>query len=108
MQVTGQEVPHDPSWPLPLQLYVVIHFLLALGTYHDLFENKMVRICVADVQTANACRGIVVLNWIRRLSASFESALTALLKHLTLEAGDLLVARRLPSGLGYRNPSYKV
>uniref|UniRef100_G3PH00 Alkylglycerol monooxygenase n=1 Tax=Gasterosteus aculeatus aculeatus TaxID=481459 RepID=G3PH00_GASAC len=40
-EVTGQEVPHDPSWPLPLQLYVVIHFLLALGTYHDLFENKM-------------------------------------------------------------------
>ena len=42
MQVTGQEVPHDPSWSLPLQVYVVIHFLLALGTYHDLFENKMV------------------------------------------------------------------
>ncbi|TDH11332.1 hypothetical protein EPR50_G00059910 [Perca flavescens] len=40
-KVTGQEVPHDPSWSLPLQVYVVIHFLLALGTYHDLFENKM-------------------------------------------------------------------
>ncbi|XP_056299810.1 alkylglycerol monooxygenase isoform X1 [Pseudoliparis swirei] len=40
-QVTGQEVPHGPSWPLPLQAYVVVHFLLALGTYHDLFENKM-------------------------------------------------------------------
>ncbi|XP_059195865.1 alkylglycerol monooxygenase [Centropristis striata] len=40
-EVTGQEVPHDPSWSLPLQVYVVMHFLLALGTYHDLFENKM-------------------------------------------------------------------
>ncbi|XP_029307662.1 alkylglycerol monooxygenase [Cottoperca gobio] len=40
-KVTGQEVPHDPSWSLPLQLYVVVHFLLVLGTYNDLFENKM-------------------------------------------------------------------
>ncbi|XP_035463902.1 alkylglycerol monooxygenase isoform X6 [Scophthalmus maximus] len=41
VQVTGKEVPHDPSWPLPLQVYVVIHFLLVLQIYHDLFENKM-------------------------------------------------------------------
>ncbi|XP_031135396.1 alkylglycerol monooxygenase [Sander lucioperca] len=40
-KVTGQEVPHDPSWSPPLQVYVVTHFLLALGTYHDLFQNKM-------------------------------------------------------------------
>ncbi|XP_042346063.1 alkylglycerol monooxygenase [Plectropomus leopardus] len=40
-KVTGQEVPHDPSWSLPLQVYVVIHFLLVLAIYHDLFENKM-------------------------------------------------------------------
>ncbi|KAK1895605.1 Alkylglycerol monooxygenase [Dissostichus eleginoides] len=40
-KVTGQEVPHDPSWSLPLQMYVIIHFLLALGTYQDVFENKM-------------------------------------------------------------------
>ncbi|KAF7657148.1 hypothetical protein LDENG_00031240 [Lucifuga dentata] len=40
-KVTGEEVPHNPSWPLPLQVYVVLHFLLVLGTYHDLFENKM-------------------------------------------------------------------
>uniref|UniRef100_A0A8C4DFS8 Alkylglycerol monooxygenase n=1 Tax=Dicentrarchus labrax TaxID=13489 RepID=A0A8C4DFS8_DICLA len=40
-KVTGQEVPHSPSWSLPLQVYVVIHFLLVLRTYHDLFENKM-------------------------------------------------------------------
>ncbi|XP_074509024.1 alkylglycerol monooxygenase [Sebastes fasciatus] len=41
-KVTGQEVPHDPSWTLPLQVYMVVHFLMALGTYHDMFENKMV------------------------------------------------------------------
>ncbi|XP_047185383.1 alkylglycerol monooxygenase isoform X3 [Scophthalmus maximus] len=41
LKVTGKEVPHDPSWPLPLQVYVVIHFLLVLQIYHDLFENKM-------------------------------------------------------------------
>ncbi|XP_034729457.1 alkylglycerol monooxygenase [Etheostoma cragini] len=41
-KVTGQEVPHDPSWSLPLQVYVVIHFLLVLGTYHDVFQNKMI------------------------------------------------------------------
>ncbi|KAI4811377.1 hypothetical protein KUCAC02_014287, partial [Chaenocephalus aceratus] len=41
VQLTGQEVPHDPSWSLPLQMYVIIHFLLALGTYQDAFDNKM-------------------------------------------------------------------
>ncbi|CAK6958992.1 alkylglycerol monooxygenase [Scomber scombrus] len=41
-KVTGKEVPHVPSWPLHLQVYVVLHFLLVLRTYHDLFENKMV------------------------------------------------------------------
>ncbi|KAJ4930899.1 hypothetical protein JOQ06_025202 [Pogonophryne albipinna] len=40
-KLTGQEVPHDPSWSLPLQMYVIIHFLLALGTYQDVFDNKM-------------------------------------------------------------------
>ncbi|XP_028282280.1 alkylglycerol monooxygenase [Parambassis ranga] len=40
-KVTGKEVPHHPSWSLPLQVYVVIHFLLVLRTYHELFENKM-------------------------------------------------------------------
>uniref|UniRef100_A0A4W6CJ68 Alkylglycerol monooxygenase n=1 Tax=Lates calcarifer TaxID=8187 RepID=A0A4W6CJ68_LATCA len=40
-KVTGKEVPHDPSWSLPAQVYVVIHFLLVLRTYHDVFENKM-------------------------------------------------------------------
>lgn len=44
MQVTGEEVPHDPSWPLHLQVYVVVHFLLVLAIYHDVFERKMVRI----------------------------------------------------------------
>lgn len=42
VQITGKEVPHNPSWPLPLQAYVVVHFLLVLRVYHDLFENKMV------------------------------------------------------------------
>lgn len=40
--VTGKEIPHEPSWSLTMQVYVVIHFLLVLRTYHDLFENKMV------------------------------------------------------------------
>lgn len=44
-QVTGKEVPHNPSWSLPVQIYAVIHFLLVLKTYQDLFENKMVCIC---------------------------------------------------------------
>lgn len=41
-KVTGKEVPHNPSWSLPVQIYAVIHFLLVLKTYHDLFENKMI------------------------------------------------------------------
>lgn len=41
-KVTGKEVPHDPSWALPLQLYVVLHFLLVLKAYHDLFNNKAI------------------------------------------------------------------
>lgn len=40
-KVTGKEVPYDPSWPLPLQVYVVLHFLLVLRAYHDVFDNKM-------------------------------------------------------------------
>lgn len=44
VQVTGEEVPHNPSWSFPLQAYVVVHFLLVLGTYDDLFEHKAVRI----------------------------------------------------------------
>lgn len=52
MQVTGKEVPHDPSWSLALQVYVLIHFLLVLRTYHDLFENRMVCIC-HNRQTVN-------------------------------------------------------
>ncbi|XP_010786718.1 alkylglycerol monooxygenase isoform X2 [Notothenia coriiceps] len=40
-KLTGQEVPHYPNWSLPLQMYVIIHFLLALGTYQDVFDNKM-------------------------------------------------------------------
>ncbi|XP_071402630.1 alkylglycerol monooxygenase [Centroberyx affinis] len=39
-RVTGQELPHDPSWPLPLKVYVVIQFLLVLWIYHDVFESK--------------------------------------------------------------------
>uniref|UniRef100_A0A3P9KPC3 Alkylglycerol monooxygenase n=1 Tax=Oryzias latipes TaxID=8090 RepID=A0A3P9KPC3_ORYLA len=40
-KVTGREVPHRPSWSLPLQAYVAVHFLLVLWTYHELFQNKM-------------------------------------------------------------------
>lgn len=46
MQLTGKEVPHNPSWPLPLQLYVVAHFLLVIQMYHNLFEDKAVRIAL--------------------------------------------------------------
>uniref|UniRef100_A0A7N6C1E1 Alkylglycerol monooxygenase n=1 Tax=Anabas testudineus TaxID=64144 RepID=A0A7N6C1E1_ANATE len=41
-KVTGKEVPHYPRWSLHLQVYVVVHFLLVLFTYHDLFGNKMI------------------------------------------------------------------
>ncbi|XP_061631560.1 alkylglycerol monooxygenase isoform X3 [Phyllopteryx taeniolatus] len=39
-KVTGEEKLHDPSCSLPLQVYVVTHFLLVLYTYHELFENQ--------------------------------------------------------------------
>lgn len=60
MQLTGQEVPHDPSWSRPLQMYVIIHFLLALGTYQDAFDNKMVCICPIR-QTVNVKSTLGVL-----------------------------------------------
>ncbi|XP_068179919.1 alkylglycerol monooxygenase isoform X2 [Antennarius striatus] len=41
-KVTGKEVPYNPSWSLPLQAYVVVHFMLVLWTYHDLFQKKMI------------------------------------------------------------------
>lgn len=40
-KITGKELPHNPSWPLPLQVYVIVHFLLVVRIYHDLFEDKM-------------------------------------------------------------------
>ncbi|XP_051921843.1 alkylglycerol monooxygenase [Hippocampus zosterae] len=39
-KLTGEEKPHDPSCSLPVQVYVVTHFLLVLHTYHELFENQ--------------------------------------------------------------------
>ncbi|XP_069576799.1 alkylglycerol monooxygenase [Brachyistius frenatus] len=39
-KVTGKEVPHDPSWSLPLHVYVVVHFVLVLKIYHELFQDK--------------------------------------------------------------------
>ncbi|KAM3613628.1 uncharacterized protein V6R79_002570 [Siganus canaliculatus] len=41
-KVTGKELPYNPSWSLHLQVYVVVHFLLVLRIYHELFANKMV------------------------------------------------------------------
>lgn len=40
--VTGKEIPHPPGWSFPQQVYVVLHFLLVLWAYHDLFENKTI------------------------------------------------------------------
>uniref|UniRef100_A0A3B5QXY4 Alkylglycerol monooxygenase n=1 Tax=Xiphophorus maculatus TaxID=8083 RepID=A0A3B5QXY4_XIPMA len=41
-KVTGNEIPHGPKWSLTFQVYVGLHFLLVLWTYHKLFESKMV------------------------------------------------------------------
>lgn len=55
MQVTGEEVPYDSGWELSLKAYVVMHFLLVLRTYHDLFTDKMVRICRISVAYFQPC-----------------------------------------------------
>uniref|UniRef100_A0A8C7PX72 Alkylglycerol monooxygenase n=1 Tax=Oncorhynchus mykiss TaxID=8022 RepID=A0A8C7PX72_ONCMY len=34
--VTGEELPYNPSWPLPLQVYVCVHGLMSLCVYRDL------------------------------------------------------------------------
>ncbi|XP_036394612.1 alkylglycerol monooxygenase [Megalops cyprinoides] len=39
-KVTGEEVPHNPTWPLVLQAYVSLHFLLLLGIYNDVLDTK--------------------------------------------------------------------
>ncbi|XP_046899119.1 alkylglycerol monooxygenase isoform X1 [Hypomesus transpacificus] len=39
--VTGQEMPHDPSWPVPRQVYVCMQFLLVLWVYHNVFATKL-------------------------------------------------------------------
>lgn len=41
-KVTGKELPYSPVWPLPMQLYVVLHFLLVLKCYHEVFANKAI------------------------------------------------------------------
>lgn len=40
-KITGNELPHESTWSLPFQIYVVMHFLLVVRIYHDLFEDKM-------------------------------------------------------------------
>uniref|UniRef100_A0A8C9SA96 Alkylglycerol monooxygenase n=1 Tax=Scleropages formosus TaxID=113540 RepID=A0A8C9SA96_SCLFO len=32
-EVTGEEAPHNPEWPLALQVYVTLHFFLLLAFY---------------------------------------------------------------------------
>ncbi|KPP72036.1 hypothetical protein Z043_109006, partial [Scleropages formosus] len=39
-EVTGEEAPHNPEWPLALQVYVTLHFFLLLGVYDDIFAMK--------------------------------------------------------------------
>merc|ERR1712142_292621 len=39
-KVTGKEIPYEVSWPLTLQIYVVMHFFLVLGLWADVFESK--------------------------------------------------------------------
>ncbi|RXM37230.1 Alkylglycerol monooxygenase [Acipenser ruthenus] len=39
-EITGKEVPHNPSIPVALQAYVMLQFLLMLGIYHEMFATK--------------------------------------------------------------------
>uniref|UniRef100_A0AAY5JX26 Transmembrane protein 195 n=1 Tax=Esox lucius TaxID=8010 RepID=A0AAY5JX26_ESOLU len=43
-EVTGEELPYSPSWPLALQVYVCLHGLMLLGCYQDLFQSQLVRL----------------------------------------------------------------
>nr|XP_006138384.1 alkylglycerol monooxygenase [Pelodiscus sinensis] len=38
--ITGKEVNFDPKLPIYLSVYATVHFVLMLGFYMDLFENK--------------------------------------------------------------------
>lgn len=40
-KVTGEEKPHDPSWPVTQQIYICLQFLLVLWVYHNLFATKL-------------------------------------------------------------------
>nr|XP_015805310.2 alkylglycerol monooxygenase [Nothobranchius furzeri] len=40
-KVTGKEVPYEPTWSPSLQVYGALHFLMLLGTYHELFKTKL-------------------------------------------------------------------
>jgi len=39
-KVTGKEIPYEVNWPVTLQIYVVMHFFMVLGLWHDVFESK--------------------------------------------------------------------
>ncbi|MBN3285748.1 ALKMO monooxygenase, partial [Polyodon spathula] len=41
-EITGKEVPHNPSIPVTLQAYVMLQFLLMLNIYHEMFATKAV------------------------------------------------------------------
>ncbi|XP_070822847.1 alkylglycerol monooxygenase [Chaetodon trifascialis] len=40
-KITGKEVPYNTSWPMHLQVYVVIHFVLVVKFYDELLGNAM-------------------------------------------------------------------
>ncbi|KAJ7985399.1 hypothetical protein DPEC_G00351650 [Dallia pectoralis] len=41
-QITGEELPFYPSWPLVQQVYVCLHGLMLLWCYHDVSESTQV------------------------------------------------------------------
>ncbi|XP_061078957.1 alkylglycerol monooxygenase isoform X2 [Conger conger] len=56
-KVTGKEVPYNPTWPLVLQAYVLLQFLLLLAVYTDVMAMKL----ILSQQTLLLLAGYIIL-----------------------------------------------
>uniref|UniRef100_A0A671N7N8 Alkylglycerol monooxygenase n=1 Tax=Sinocyclocheilus anshuiensis TaxID=1608454 RepID=A0A671N7N8_9TELE len=41
-QITGEEMPHDPTWSPAMQAYVLVQFLLLLDVYNNLLKDQTI------------------------------------------------------------------
>ncbi|KAM9512598.1 LOW QUALITY PROTEIN: alkylglycerol monooxygenase [Salvelinus alpinus] len=88
-EVTGEELPYNPSWPLALQVYVCIHGLMLLCVYQDLFESRLMLSQLTVLMTGYIHRSLTSIGFIinQRSTASMLELLRCVLMVMPLRYG---------------------